>query len=573
MFEPFALPFFQRGIVEILLLASVAGLLGVWIVLRGLAFYAHAVGTAAVPGLILADGLGFSAIFGAFGAALVMAALITLLLRRRSVGADSATALVLAGSLALGVILASDVFGSQGSVDRLLFGSLLAIGTPELILAAVAALAAAAATLLLGPRWLAAGFADRRGSSDALLIALIALAAVAALAAVGALLATAILVVPAATTRLFVDRLKPWQIATALLAAAEGLVGMVLSYRLDVPPGATIAVLAGVVFALVAGAAVIHASRPRALPLTAAALGSLLLALSGCSNGAPADPQKLAVSATTTQVADIVREVGGSAVSVDQILTPNSEAHDYEPRPSDVASVADSKLLFISGIGLDTWADKLVEQSGSSARVVDLGALAPVKRAVASDSATTDPHWWHDLSNVEAATTEVERALIAADPKDRAQISANAARYRARVRRTDREISACLGKLPQGERLIVTDHDAFVYFTERYGVSSEGAVFPSTSTQGQASAGEVAALEKLIREEKVKAIFPESSLNPALAERIASDTGASSDYALYGDTLGAADSPEGTVLGAEAANAKAMVAGMTGGEERCRIES
>lgn len=368
MFEPFALPFFQRGIVEILLLASVAGLLGVWIVLRGLAFYAHAVGTAAVPGLILADGLGFSAIFGAFGAALVMAALITLLLRRRSVGADSATALVLAGSLALGVILASDVFGSQGSVDRLLFGSLLAIGTPELILAAVAALAAAAATLLLGPRWLAAGFADRRGSSDALLIALIALAAVAALAAVGALLATAILVVPAATTRLFVDRLKPWQIATALLAAAEGLVGMVLSYRLDVPPGATIAVLAGVVFALVAGAAVIHASRPRALPLTAAALGSLLLALSGCSNGAPADPQKLAVSATTTQVADIVREVGGSAVSVDQILTPNSEAHDYEPRPSDVASVADSKLLFISGIGLDTWADKLVEQSGSSAR-------------------------------------------------------------------------------------------------------------------------------------------------------------------------------------------------------------
>ena len=573
MFEPFALPFFQRGIVEILLLASVAGLLGVWIVLRGLAFYAHAVGTAAVPGLILADGLGFSAIFGAFGAALVMAALITLLLRRRSVGADSATALVLAGSLALGVILASDVFGSQGSVDRLLFGSLLAIGTPELILAAVAALAAAAATLLLGPRWLAAGFADRRGSSDALLIALIALAAVAALAAVGALLATAILVVPAATTRLFVDRLKPWQIATALLAAAEGLVGMVLSYRLDVPPGATIAVLAGVVFALVAGAAVIHASRPRALPLTAAALGSLLLALSGCSNGAPADPQKLAVSATTTQVADIVREVGGSAVSVDQILTPNSEAHDYEPRPSDVASVADSKLLFISGIGLDTWADKLVEQSGSSARVVDLGALAPVKRAVASDSATTDPHWWHDLSNVEAATTEVERALIAADPKDRAQISANAARYRARVRRTDREISACLGKLPQGERLIVTDHDAFIYFTERYGVTSKGAVFPSTSTQGQASAGEVAALEKLIREKKVKAIFPESSLNPALAERIASDTGASSDYALYGDTLGAADSPEGTVLGAEAANARAMVAGMTGGEERCRIES
>ena len=571
MFDPFALPFFQRGIVEILLLASVAGLLGVWIVLRGLAFYAHAVGTAAVPGLILADGLGFSAIFGAFGAALVMAALITLLLRRRSVGADSATALVLAGALALGVILASDVFGSQGSVDRLLFGSLLAIGTPELTLAAVAALAAAAATLLLGPRWLAAGFADRRAGTDALLIALIALAAVAALAAVGALLATAILVVPAATTRLFVDRLKPWQITTALLAAAEGVAGMVLSYRLDVPPGAMIAVLAGVVFALVAGAAVIHARRPRALPLAAAALGSLLLALSGCSNSAPADPQKLAVSVTTTQVGDIVREVGGSSVSVNQILAPNSEAHDYEPRPSDVASVADSKLLFTSGVGLDSWADKLVEQSGSSAREVDLGALAPVKRTVAGDSATTDPHWWHDLSNVEAATSEVERALIAADPKDRAQISANAARYRAQVRRTDREIRVCLSKVPPSERLIVTDHDAFIYFTERYGITSVGAVFPSTSTQGQASAGDVAALERVIEAKKVRAIFPESSLNAALAQRIASDTGAASNYKLYGDTLGPVGSRAGTLLGAEAANAEAIVGGISGGSVKCTI--
>jgi len=106
-----------------------------------------------------------------------------------------------------------------------------------------------------------------------------------------------------------------------------------------------------------------------------AALGSLLLALSGCGSGAPADSQKLNVSATTTQVADIVREVGGSAVSVGQILTPNSEAHDYEPRPSDVASVADSKLLFISGLGLDSWADKLIEQSGSSARIWSILAV------------------------------------------------------------------------------------------------------------------------------------------------------------------------------------------------------
>jgi zinc/manganese transport system substrate-binding protein len=595
MFDPFALPFFQRGIVEILLLASVSGLLGVWIVLRGLAFYAHAVGTAAVPGLVLADGLGFSAIFGAFGAALVMAALIALLLRRRSVGGDSATALVLAGALALGVILASDVFGSQGSVDRLLFGSLLAIGTPELILAAVAALAAAVATAIFGPRWLAAGFTDRSGSSDSLLIALIALAAVAALAAVGALLATAILVVPAATTRLIIKRLPLWQLTTAALAAAEGVIGMTLAYQLNVPPGAAIAVLAGIVFSLVAIAVLIHQRRPRLAPLALTLLGLSALAVAGCGSddGDEASSSKITVAATTTQVGDLVREVGGDAVTVKQILTPNSEAHDYEPRPNDVGAVAASKIVFASGLGLDAWSTKLVKESGSEAEVVDLSSGLPVSHATGEGEAhadekegeahadekeahghgETDPHWWHDLTNLEAATTEVETALIAADPAAKDQITANADAYRAKIKKVDEQIRACLNKVPANERLIVTDHDAFVYFTERYGVTSKGAVFPSTSTQGQASAGEVAALEKLIREEKVKAIFPESSLNPALAERIASDTGASSDYTLYGDTLGAADSPEGTVLGAEAANAKAMVAGMTGGKERCTIES
>ena len=595
MFDPFALPFFQRGIIEILLLASVSGLLGVWIVLRGLAFYAHAVGTAAVPGLVLADGLGFSAIFGAFGAALVMAALIALLLRRRSVGGDSATALVLAGALALGVILASDVFGSQGSVDRLLFGSLLAIGTPELILAAVAALAAAVATAIFGPRWLAAGFTDRSGSSDSLLIALIALAAVAALAAVGALLATAILVVPAATTRLIIKRLPLWQLTTAALAAAEGVIGMTLAYQLNVPPGAAIAVLAGIVFSLVAIAVLIHQRRPRLAPLALTLLGLSALAVAGCGSddGDEASSSKITVAATTTQVGDLVREVGGDAVTVKQILTPNSEAHDYEPRPNDVGAVAASKIVFASGLGLDAWSTKLVKESGSEAEVVDLSSGLPVSHATGEGEAhadekegeahadekeahghgETDPHWWHDLTNLEAATTEVETALIAADPAAKDQITANADAYRAKIKKVDEQIRACLNKVPANERLIVTDHDAFIYFTERYGVTSEGAVFPSTSTQGQASAGEVAALEKLIREEKVKAIFPESSLNPALAERIASDTGASSDYTLYGDTLGAADSPEGTVLGAEAANAKAMVAGMTGGKERCTIES
>jgi ABC-type Mn2+/Zn2+ transport system permease subunit len=257
--DPFTLPFFQRAVLEVLVLALGAGLLGTWIVLRGQAFYAHAVGTATFPGLVLADGLGFSASLGAFGTALLVAVAVTWL-GRRGGASDSLTALVLCGALAAGVILASDVFGSPAGVDTLLFGSLLAIDAGDVVLAAAVAAVVLLATVVLGPRWLAAGFDAttaraqglRSPVPDALLLGLIALAAVAVLSAVGALLATALLVVPAATTRLLTGRMGSWQVATVALAAAEGVAGLWLSFQTDAPPGATIAVLGGGLFALAA---------------------------------------------------------------------------------------------------------------------------------------------------------------------------------------------------------------------------------------------------------------------------------------------------------------------------------
>jgi ABC-type Mn2+/Zn2+ transport system permease subunit len=257
---PFDLPFVQRAVVEIALLAVGSGILGTWIVLRGLSFYAHAVGTAAFPGLVLADGLGFSPLLGAMATAGLVAIGVAALAGRGREEYDSATALVLVGALAAGVILASDVFHSGGSVERLLFGSLLLIDRTDQLVAAAVAVAVLAAGALLGRRWLASGF-DRDGARalgarsplpDLLLLALVAASAVAALDAIGALLATALLVVPAATTRLLVDRLAAWQLATVALVVAEGTAGLWLSVETNAPPGATIAVVGGVVFALVA---------------------------------------------------------------------------------------------------------------------------------------------------------------------------------------------------------------------------------------------------------------------------------------------------------------------------------
>jgi len=257
---PFDLPFVQRAVVEIVLLAVGSGILGTWIVLRGLSFYAHAVGTAAFPGLVLADGLGFSPLLGALATAGLVAIGVTAIAARGRAEYDSATALVLVGALAAGVILASDVFHSQASVERMLFGSLLVIGSTDQVVAAAVGVAVLLAGALLGRRWLAAGFdrdsaralGARSALPDFVLLALVAACAVAALDAIGALLSTALLVVPAATTRLVVDRLRPWQAATVALVLVEGVAGLWISVEVNAPPGATIAVVGGAVFAATA---------------------------------------------------------------------------------------------------------------------------------------------------------------------------------------------------------------------------------------------------------------------------------------------------------------------------------
>jgi zinc/manganese transport system substrate-binding protein len=562
--EPFDLPFVQRGMVEVLLLALAAGLIGTWVVLRGLAFFAHAVGTAAFPGLVLADGLAFSAHLGAAASAGVVAGAVGWMARRDRERYDSVTALVLVGALATGVILASDVFHSGSRVETLLFGSLLAVDASDQLWAAAAGGVVLAATLVLGPRWLATGFDAasaraqglRSGVSDALLLALVAFVAVASLSAIGALLATALIVVPAATTRLVVDRLGRWQAATVALAAAEGVAGLWLSVQLNAPPGAAVAVLTGGVFALVAlGRAL---GRRRAV-LAAAAL--LALGAAGCGAGGGTGGRP-GVVASTTQLGDIVRAIGGDGVHVTQILRPNTDPHDYEPRPDDVLRTADAALVVESGRGLDHWMEEVVRQSGGSPAILVAADRVPGER---------DPHWWHDPRNVEAVVPAIRDALADADPAGRRGYAARAAAYLAKVRALDAGIRGCLAGVPPAARKLVTDHDAFGPFARRYGIRVVGAVLPAQTTQAQPSAGALAELARVIARERVRAVFPEHSLNPKLVRAIAARTGATAKYELYGDTLGPAGSDGATYLAMERHNADAMVRGFTGGARGCPI--
>lgn len=305
----------------------------------------------------------------------------------------------------------------------------------------------------------------------------------------------------------------------------------------------------------------------RARPIAFVVLAVALL-VAGCGSSSSGKPGAIRVVATTTQLGDLVREIGGDAVDVHQILRANTDPHDYEPRPRDIQRTAEAKVVVKSGDGLDGWIGEVIDNAGGSPDVLDAGAGRPVTRP-GEDGDGTDPHWWHDPRNVEFAIGRIRDALVRADPAQRAMIQRSAAAYLRKVQAMDAGIAACFDRVPVAERKLVTDHDAFNYFAARYGIDVVGAVIPSQTTQAQPSAGDLADLVATIRRENVKAIFPESSINSKLADAIARETGARSDLELYGDTLGPAGSSGDTYIKMMQANADAMVDGFTGGRQRC----
>jgi ABC-type Zn uptake system ZnuABC Zn-binding protein ZnuA len=281
------------------------------------------------------------------------------------------------------------------------------------------------------------------------------------------------------------------------------------------------------------------------------ALSALALA-AGCGSEAGGG-DGVRVVATTTQLGDWARAVGGPRASVHTILRAETDPHDYEPRPSDARALAEADVVLRSGGEVDEWLADLVDEAGGEARVVDV--------AEEIGAQGEDPHWWQDPRNAEEAVAAVRDALTEADAGGRAAFATAAARYTTRLRALDRAIARCYDRVAPGKRTLVTSHDAFGWFARRYDVNVLGSIVPSRSTAAQPSAGDVERLVRRIRDAGVTTIFPEAALDQRLEEAVARDAGAEVGPALYADALGPAGSAGETYLGALAHDAAAIAAG------------
>jgi ABC-type Zn uptake system ZnuABC Zn-binding protein ZnuA len=241
---------------------------------------------------------------------------------------------------------------------------------------------------------------------------------------------------------------------------------------------------------------------------------------------------RVPVVATTTQLTDFARVIGGNHVDVHGILKANVDPHDYEPSPADVARLASARVIVKNGVGLEDWFDATIRNAEPKAAIVDASTGVALRDA-------GDPHIWLDPRNVKVMVRNIATALAAADPAHAADYEANEAAYASELDRLDGEIAAEIAGL--SNRKLVTNHDALGYYVDRYGLQFVGSIIPSFDTSAELSAADVSGVVTRIRQAGVKAVFSESSVPPKTAEAIGRDAGVTvvaGDDALYVDSLG-----------------------------------
>ncbi|MCU0520464.1 MAG: metal ABC transporter substrate-binding protein [Anaerolineae bacterium] len=270
---------------------------------------------------------------------------------------------------------------------------------------------------------------------------------------------------------------------------------------------------------------------------------------------APDEP--LRVVATTSIVADVVRNVGGDAIALTQLMPLGADPHAFESTPQDAGVISDAHVVFINGVGLEVFMDRLLASAGGNTPVVTVsdgirllafaGEHADDEALADEDHGEDDPHVWFDPNNVKVWVANIESALSELDPDRATTYRENAQAYLAELDALDGWIREAVTVIPEDRRGLVIDHSVFTYFAHAYGFEQVGTITTGGSTLSQPSAREMAALQEAIVDHGVRAIFVSTTVNPRMAEQLARDTGIQV-VPIYTGSLSDASGPAGTYL-------------------------
>ncbi|SNB76817.1 zinc/manganese transport system substrate-binding protein [Arboricoccus pini] len=294
--------------------------------------------------------------------------------------------------------------------------------------------------------------------------------------------------------------------------------------------------------------------------------------LAGAVFAAPmAEAREFKVVTSFTILGDMVQQIGGPHVEVTTLVGPNGDPHVYEPTPQDAEKLASADIVFVSGLGMEGWMDRLIKASGYKGKPVTLSTGIKTRQMDEEEEGghdhghgerelVTDPHAWNNPLNGIIYVQNIAKALTAADPEDAADINARAKDYEASLRQLDAWAAEAIAAVPKDRRKVITSHDAFGYMADRYGItflSPEG-----FSTESEASAADVAALVDLMKRNHIKVVFMENSNDPRLVQQIAREAGGRLGGSLYPESLTGPEGPAPTYERLIRYNIETLKAGM-----------
>lgn len=521
--EPFLeFEFLRRALFEAVILSFSFSVVGLFLVTRRLSLIGDTLSHAMLPGVVLAfliAGPGFFALF--FGGWLTAFALVSLaawMARRRAIEADAVLALFAVFSMAAGVLIASRT-RTTTEILHLLFGNILAIDGALLAFSAVIG-ALTWAAFLGGYRWAFSALVDptffqslRRldGWKMPLLLALFAANLTIGFAGLGAMMTVGLLVIPSLAGRRMARSPLAIVVASSLFAAVVSVIGIILSYHLEVPSGPAIVAVA------CAGLLLVH-WRPSRRTATVALLALALWAPSA---------RATEVVASFSILGDLVKRVAPSEWAVRTLAGPGEDAHVFEVKSSDLKALKAARVVVVNGLGFEPWMSKALKASRTNATVIDV-----------SEGWTRtgeDPHLWQDPRQTEKMIERIRLGLRQIEPAQAARIDDRAAAFVKELKALHVEIEELFKSIPPDQRRAVTSHDAFGAFAKAYGLELSSP--RGWSTEAEPSAKRVATLIRELRRRKARALFVENLSDPKLIEQISRETGVRVGGTLYSDSL------------------------------------
>jgi zinc/manganese transport system permease protein len=539
--------FMRRAAVACVALGLSCGPVGVLLILRRMSLMGDALSHAILPGAAVGYvflGLSLPALsVGALVAGLLVALGAGAVSRFTPQREDASFAAFYLIALAGGVMLIA-VNGTQVDLLHVLFGSVLAVDDQALLLLA----GIATFTLLtLAVLWrpliadsvepgFLRGMASNASRWPLLFLPLVVLNLVGAFQAMGTLMAVGLMMLPAAAARFWAVRVPIQCSLAAIIGAVSGLAGLLLSYYRDWPSGPSIVLCAGGIYlaSVLVGPQGGVLSRRHAL-----FVATMAVALWVAPHGATAQGQQQPAAAPTplkvitsfSILADLAREVGGDAITVESLVGPDEDAHVFEPTPKAARQMANADIVLVNGLHFEGWLDRLIKASGFKGPVV-----------VASNGITAlkldgdiDPHAWQDIANARRFVANISAALTQQRPAQADVFKQRAHIYDEKLQALDQHLRSQFAALPPAQRRVITSHDAFGYFANAYGI--EFLAPQGWSTDKEATAAQVGRLIRQLKTQQVRAVFIENMGNPKLAQRLAAEGAAVLGGTLYPDAL------------------------------------